>query len=181
MLAEAVNAGPAEIAAAQLADDTCRQFMMYLKRQYFTKENLTIADYVGLGLAVPSTGKPGSVGIVPNLGAVTEAEDNGAARLRLLLAILGRLPSGYKRSNVSFSGYFAIVDPEKAAAGIPGYIPGDAHDISELTERFFSKGVHFVLTRQASDRGKKIWFGVKLMNPRMQEGDPGPLFSTIIP
>ncbi|GHU23995.1 hypothetical protein FACS1894172_15740 [Spirochaetia bacterium] len=181
--AETADKSPHNVKAARLAVNSLTTLMRYIKRHFFLIPPLSDLDFTDLLLKQPDTVRT-SIPIASNQGTVAEFKPQGAHIVKLVMTIIGALPDGSKKSWYGYRIYFAVVDP----ATVPA--PNDVswrhlttapQTGADLINSIYTKHTSYTFDFPETDRGKTVWFCIRLENAKGGAGPWGPLLWTIVP
>jgi hypothetical protein len=110
----------------------------------------------------------------------TRPQANGL--IEVVMEIVGELIQDGYASDYGFRLSVGVEDPVTTTLGKYGrYLAGPPMNGLELGWSVFTRKKRAVLEFDEQDRGKKVWFVVRLENAKGQSGPWGPLFWTMIP
>jgi hypothetical protein len=173
--------------AAQEADALLQETMRFIKNHYFIYPKVTKLELVSLHLN-SERAKSKRIPKPVNQAGITKFTPLGDHLLMMHLKIMGTLPVGYLTRWFHFRVHFAVVSDPSLAAVAPeagGAIwrsipktPISGADLPNVADTHLKR---LTLDFAEADRGKVVWFCVRLVNDKGEDGGWGPLYYTIVP
>jgi hypothetical protein len=174
--------GPEATAACKAAFAALVEKMRYIKDRYFFVPPLTDTDLISLGLkprSGPSDTPP------PENQATAKHRPLGDHLLELVLEIVGDLVKDAKASDYGFRIYWGIMPAGgasvDAAVGAKRELMKAPAGGEELPFSKFTRKKKEIFDFAEADRGKTVYFCIRLENAKGDPGPWGPLLNTVIP
>jgi hypothetical protein len=157
--------------------------MRFIKERYFFVPPLTDTDVISLGLKLKDTTNTPTP--TPGNQATAEHRPLRDHLLELVMNIIGDLESDATSSDYGYRVYWGIMPAGGAAVETATGTKRELMTVpaggEELPFSRFTRKKKEVFDFLESDRGKTVYFCIRLENAKGHPGPWGPLFSTVIP